>query len=208
MEADTAALRSAGIQVELGEPKGTFQRARLTRDGQETKIEWVFGSAFRFFPIEPDVELGWRLNFWDAATNKVLALSSRREFRDYLDVHFLHERHLHLGALIWAAAGKDPGLTPEYIVDAIRRNTHFSPNEIEKVRPINRPDLVAMKRRWFEILAECDLLFAALPMAELGCFYLESSGRPVCPDPGAPAFAGLTRHYGCVRGAWPRIVDS
>lgn len=206
VEADAAALQAAGICVEWGEPMKTFRRARLTRNGQETKVEWVFDSAFRFFPVEPDVDLGWRLNFWDAATNKVLALASRREFRDYLDAHFLYDRHLHLGALVWAAAGKDPGLTPEYIVSWIRRNTHYSPDEIEKVRPVNRPDLVVLKQRWFELLDEAETLFRALPAAELGCFYLDASGRPLFPDPVSPGFAELTRHYGSVRGAWPRIV--
>ena len=32
--------------------------------------------------------------------------------RDLLDALFLHEHLLPLGALVWAAAGKDPGYTP------------------------------------------------------------------------------------------------
>src|SRR2546427_294842 len=79
-----------------------FHRAIIRRGGQETKIEWVHDSAFRFFPVERDLELGWRLNFWDAATNKVLALIGRQKIRDYLDCLYLHEHHLHLGALAWA----------------------------------------------------------------------------------------------------------
>jgi len=35
----------------------------------------------------------------------------------------LHERHLCFGALVWAAAGKDPGLTPELILDWTKRQT-------------------------------------------------------------------------------------
>jgi hypothetical protein len=61
-----------------------------------------------FFPIEPDAELGWRLNSWDAATNKILAMAGRQKIRDFLDTLFLHQQHLHLAALVWAA-GKDPG---------------------------------------------------------------------------------------------------
>jgi len=90
---DTAALQAAGYAVELGMPETTFRRALVRRGGQQTKIEWVQDSAFRFFPVEPDLELGWRLNFWDAATNKVLALVGRQEFRDYIDALYLHEHH-------------------------------------------------------------------------------------------------------------------
>ncbi len=61
------------------------------------EFEWVYDSSFRFFPVKPDPELGWRLNFWDAATNKTLALFGRHEFRDYLDVLYLHANHLCLG---------------------------------------------------------------------------------------------------------------
>lgn len=208
VEQDVASLRAAGFHVSLGKPQGTFQRAHLARDGRSTKIEWVFDSAFRFFPVEPDPELGWRLNFWDAATNKTLALFGRHEFRDYLDAHYLHAHHLHLGALVWAAAGKDPGLTPELILDWIKRGTFYTPDQIQKVNPIEPVDLVQLKRRWLQAIAEAESLVAKLPLKELGCLYLDARGKPVCPDPAAPEFAALTRHYGSVKGAWPRIVES
>jgi hypothetical protein len=41
-------------------------------------------AAFRFFPVEPDPELGWRLNFWDVAANKVLAFCGRDKLRGSL----------------------------------------------------------------------------------------------------------------------------
>ncbi len=208
VERDIATLQAAGFQVEPGKPQGTFQRAQVGRGGRRTKIEWVFDSAFRFFPIERDPELGWRLNFWDAATNKTLALFGRHEFRDYLDTQFLHTKHLHLGALVWAAAGKDPGLTPELILDWIKRNTFYTPEQIKKVNPVLTVDLVQMKRCWLEAIAESESLIARLPLKELGCLYLDAQGRPVCPDPASPDFSKLTRHFGSVKGAWPRIVES
>jgi hypothetical protein len=33
------------------------------------------------------------------------------------------------------------------------------------------------------------------------------AGKPVCPDPATPGFTQLIRHYGSVKGAWPRIVE-
>ena len=205
---DLDTLAEAGFAVApVGQPQPTFLRAYVLRDGRKTKVEWVFDSAFRFFPIEPDAELGWRLNFWDAATNKVLALFGRQVVRDYLDCHYLHEHHLHLGALIWAAAGKDGGLTPELIVDWARRTTKYRIEDVEELK-MNQPvDLRALKVRWMTATEEAEALFKKLPPAEMGCLYLDSTGRPVCPDPEAVEFAGLTRHFGSVRGAWPRIVE-
>jgi hypothetical protein len=65
---DFATLKEAGFEViETGRRQDTFCRALVRRGGRQTKVEWVFDSAFRFFPVEPDPELGWRLNFWDVA---------------------------------------------------------------------------------------------------------------------------------------------
>ena len=44
-----------------------------------------------------------------------------------------------------------------------------------------------------------------LPAADLGCLYLDAGQNPTTPDPTGPTFSNLTRHFGCVRSAWPRI---
>lgn len=208
-ETDAATLRAAGFEVEpVGRVQPEFRRAIIRRSGLQTKIEWVQDAAFRFFPVEPDLELGWRLNFWDAATNKVLAMAGRQKIRDFLDCLHLHEHHLHLGALVWAASGKDPGLTPEFILDWALRGNRFFPEDLADVRLGKPIDLVATKQAWFAAVQEARELVARLPAAELGCFYLDATGKPVCPDPASPDFSKLTRHYGSVKGAWPRIVES
>ncbi len=38
--------------------------------------------------------------------------------------------------------------------------------------------------------------------------HLNHANQPVCPDPAAPGFAKLTRHFGSVKGAWPRILEN
>lgn len=207
-DADTATLRQAGFEIEpVGRVQPEFRRALIRRGGNQTKIEWVQDAAFRFFPVEPDLELGWRLNFWDAATNKVLAMAGRQKIRDFLDCLYLHEHHLHLAALVWAAGGKDPGLTPEFILDWALRGNRFFPEDLADVR-LGRPiDLVATKQAWFAAVQEARALIARLPVTELGCLYLDAAGNPVRPDPDSPRFAQLTRHYGSVKGAWPRIVE-
>jgi hypothetical protein len=207
VEADTAVLRAAGYEVDLGREQETFRRAIVRRAGRGTKLEWVFDSAFRFFPIEADAEVGWRLNFWDAATNKALALFGRHEFRDFVDIHYLHHHHLQFGALVWAASGKDGGLTPQMILEWTRRQAFYTPEQVKEVQVSPPLDLVQMRRDWMGMAAEAEALFDKLPPAERGCLYLNSEGKPVWPDPASPEFAKLIRHYGSVRGAWPQIVE-
>ena len=166
---------------------------------------WVFDSAFRFFPIERDELAGWRLNDYDAATNKMLALMARSEPRDYLDVLFFHQNRLSLGALCWAAAGKDPGVNPFMILQESQRNVHFRPEQFRGVRAAAPLDLQTWKRIWIEASRGAEKLLEELPAAEVGCLYLDTQNRPVTPDRASPAFPGLRRHFGSVRGAWPVV---
>jgi hypothetical protein len=207
-ERDVATLRAHGYEVDVRKPHtDDFRRVSLVREGNRTKIEWVRDSAFRFFPVTSDATLGWRLSFWDAATNKVLALVGRQKIRDYLDCLFLHEHHLPLGALAWAAAGKDAGFTPELILNWASRGNRFDPDEISQVKLTSPVDWVVSKQRWLEAIRSGLDLVAKLPMEEMGCFYLDSAGTPVTPDPASPDFPKLVRHFGCIKGALPRIVE-
>ena len=204
---DTATLTANGYSVENRNPQPTFQRAFVRKASQQTKIEWVFDSAFRFFPIEADPNLGYRLNFWDAATNKILALAGRNEIRDYMDVIWLHEQHLHLGALVWAASGKDAGLTPDFILEEAQRHSRFAAAEAVKLELAKPVNLVELKTRWLAALTSARALIRALPAEELGCLYLDERGSPCAPNLDAPEFKKLTRHFGSVKGAWPRIAS-
>ena len=55
-EADGALLERNGYQVSWDVVEPTFRRALAAREGGRTKLEWVFDSAFRFFPVEPGAE--------------------------------------------------------------------------------------------------------------------------------------------------------
>jgi len=46
-----------------------FCRAVISKDAQLLKLEWVFDTAFRFFPVVPDPDLGFRLHPADVAVN-------------------------------------------------------------------------------------------------------------------------------------------
>jgi len=204
-KADEAVLTQHGYEVIWDNVQPTFRRALVSREGQITKLEWVFDSAFRFFPIERDAEFGYVLNFWDAATNKVLALAGRGELRDYLDVLALHGRQLSLGALAWAAAGKDAGFTPQFLLEEAQRLAHYPAARLAEIQLREPLDLKTCKKAWLTALADADALFNKLPAEEVGCLYLDANHQPVTPDPAAAGFSTLRRHYGSVRGAWPVI---
>ena len=70
---DAAVLAESGFDVVWQNRTEGLHRAWVARDGQGVKIEWVFDSAFRFFPVVPDPVLGYRLHDADLAVNKALA---------------------------------------------------------------------------------------------------------------------------------------
>ncbi len=204
---DIATLRGAGYEVEeVGRRHETFCRVLVRGAGSQTKIEWVFDSAFRFFPVEPDPDLGWRLNFWDVAVNKVLALAGRSEIRDWVDVLHLHGKHLHLGALAWAGTGKDPGLSPEAIIRWGGRQAVYRPEDLADLAMSEPATLPQLKERWLEASSSALKLIDRLPLEDVGCLYLDRDCHPVCPDPVSAEFTRLTRHFGSVKGAWPRVA--
>lgn len=204
-QTDQAALKASGFEVEIGRAFPGFVRALVRRGDQRTRVEWVFDSAFRFFPVEPDPELGYRLNFWDAATNKVLAASGRGEIRDYLDLLELNRRHLSLGGLAWAAAGKDEGLSPSFIVEELSRVQRYPAEAYRKLVLEQPADPAALKAEWLAALENARVLFeTVLEKSPLGCLFLDKTGKPVTPTP--DLLADLTPHFGSIRGCLPRIA--
>ena len=204
---DAAVLQQNGYTLDWNETQATLQRATVSKAGQTTKVEWAHDSAFRFFPVQPDAELGFVLHPLDGATNKTLALAGRGELRDYLDVLFLHRRVLSLGALVWAACGKDTGFTPQFLIEEAQRLTHYPAIRLTTLLLREPVDLVDCKRQWLAAVAEANALFLKLPPEEIGCLYLDAQGQAVTPDPSAPEFSRLRRHFGSVRGAGPEAAS-
>jgi hypothetical protein len=168
------------------------------------------GLRFRvsFFPVQADAELGFVLHPLDGATNKMLALAGRGELRDYLDVLFLHQNVLSLGALAWAACGKDAGFTPQFLIEEAQRLAHYPASRWNTLWLREPADPVKCKRQWVQALAEAKALFRKLPDEEVGCLYLKAEHQAVTPDPASPEFPRLRRHHGSVRGAWPAITEN
>lgn len=205
---DTEVLLQNGYLVEWTDTQETIRRARVSKDDHATKVDWAYDSAFRFFPVQADPELGFVLHPLDGATNKMLALAGRGELRDYLDVLFLHQNVLSLGALAWAACGKDIGYTPQFLIEEAQRHTHYPQVRVNTLLLVEPVDLVECKRRWLAAVADAHGLFLKLPHEEIGCLYLDAEARAVTPDPTEPEFGLLRRHFGTVRGAWPTVSQS
>jgi hypothetical protein len=204
-EKDAATLQEAGCEVRWLLRTPAIHRAVVTVGRQELKIEWAQDSAFRFFPVQKDELFGYLLHDADAAINKVLALAGRDEIRDFVDVIHLNKNYLSLVALAWAACGKDPGYTPEFLLEHAGRHAAYTQADLDRL-DLRRPiEIKILKRQWLESLDEARNLFAALPAEEIGCLYLGPTRNPVAPDPSADSFPALIRHRGCIRGAWPVV---
>jgi len=106
--ADRSLMEGRGYALRFVREAPTFAEAVVERGGQSTLIQWVFDSAFRFFPLVTDDDLGLALHPFDLATNKVLAMAGRLEVRDFIDLVTCCEHIQPLGYLVWAACGKDP----------------------------------------------------------------------------------------------------
>lgn len=203
---DVASLRAAGFNVETLSPCGewekeaTFRKARVFREGETVEIDWAADSAFRFFPVERDPLLGWRLHLFDIATNKALTLAARTESRDYVDIIELH-RKFPLAAICWAACGKDPGFTPLSLLKMMRRFARVNPVELDKIKA-RALDPQVLKTAWIEISEEAEAKLVNFadekPEMPIGVAFVDAFGNPgwVGDNPDLrPHSASL---YGCL----------
>jgi hypothetical protein len=193
-------LEKTGYQVEILMRQRGFTRAIVRKGEEATKLEWAHDSAWRFLPTVRDDRSGYQLSSIDLAINKLLALVGRDEPRDYLDVHEAMNL-LPLGALCWAAAGKDAGFTPAMLLDLLRRRGRYRPEDFARLHLTETVDLPKLKLRWLAALDGAEQFFVTRDPAEIGClYYSRSLGRFVEPR---LADEDVVPHYGCPGGALP-----
>jgi len=204
-EADAQELLGRGYSVKWLLRQPGFFRAQVDRGADTLKLDWAYDSAFRFFPVQPDEVFGYCLHQADLATNKALALAGRSEIRDFLDIIYLDVSYLSLGALVWAACGKDQGFTPWSLLDMAKRHVRFREEDLESEHLARPVSLQALKEQWVAAVVLAEELFPKLPEEEAGCLYLDNDNTPVTPVPGHPDTTKLVRHFGSVRGAWPKL---
>lgn len=147
-ESDVAALRAAGFDVAWTLRGEAIFRAEARLGGDSLRLDWAADSAFRFFPVRADEEFGYCLHPADPATNKVLALAGRTEIRDFLDVLLIDRTYLSLGAVIWAACGKDQGFTPALLLDQAKHHVRFQESDLRGERLVHAVDLRELKGHW------------------------------------------------------------
>ncbi|MCF6311386.1 MAG: hypothetical protein L3J39_02950 [Verrucomicrobiales bacterium] len=205
---DAALLRSAGFEVlptQEWEKPETFRKARITKDGQTMEIDWAADSAFRFFPIEQDAEMGWRLHLFDMATNKALALSARSETRDYIDILELGKIYP-LSAIIWAACGKDPGFTPLSLLKMMLRFARIRPETLDEIKA-RELDPIEMKEEWIAMSDEAAEVIERVsneqPDLPIGCAFLDADFKPCWIEDQKD----LQIHFGSLRGCWPSFSE-
>ncbi|MES2860284.1 MAG: hypothetical protein V4701_02365 [Pseudomonadota bacterium] len=181
-QADAHALIQAGFQVEWVRRMPSMLTARVSLGQAQTQLDWVQDSAVRFFPVQQHPVLGFALHPFDLATNKALTAAARREPRDAMDLVAIHERLYPLGAVVWAAVGKDEGYSPELLLDTIPRLARYSDNDLEKVEsraPMTAADL---SRRLKAAVADAATFIQTMPPQTVGSVFL-LDGAIVQPDP-------------------------
>jgi len=77
--ADAAILKDAGFDVAWLRQQPATYSASIRRGSEETKLEWVADSDYRFFPVVKDEQFGYVLHIVDLAINKTMAAASRRD---------------------------------------------------------------------------------------------------------------------------------
>lgn len=201
-EADVSVLEQAGCVVKRELWSAAYRRAWVEREGNGVKLEWCQDSAWRFFPIEPDPILGWRLHRFDAIANKALALAGRSETRDLVDL-VANAPQFPLPAVVWAACAKDAGYGPRLLLSQMQRNARIDPAELKEMGA--RFDPVALKSRWLELArhGEAEIERATTAQIEPGMAYVGPAGEigwfdtPTCRP-----------HRATLGGALPRVVGA
>lgn len=203
--ADAELLEDEGYAVEVQLNQPGYVRAIVTRNERATKVEWARDSAWRFMPTVRDERVGFVLHTVDLAVNKTLALAGRDEARDLLDTLHFHRNVLVLGALCWAACGKDPGFTPMSLLELLRRRGRVTPENLARLDLAAPVDLHELKQDWLAALESVEPFVEARSADEIGCLYYSPS-RQAFVDPREVDDA--VPHFGRPGGVLPRVKDA
>jgi hypothetical protein len=208
-DADRRLLEEHRFQVRVLRERPFFVEAQISRGDESVLLQWARDSAYRFFPLVYHQELGLVLHPFDLATNKVLALVGRLEVRDWVDVIECSERIQPFGYLTWAACGKDPGFSPQAILEHAGRSGRYSAEEVLELSfQGESPDAAALSKRWHSALDEAKEIIEMLSPEELGKCVLSREGTLYKGDASELKndCGSLRYHSGSIRGALPRIV--
>jgi len=203
--ADRGLLEKSGYSIEIDLNQPGFVRAIVRQGKHAAKVDWARDSDWRFMPTVRDSRVGFVLHPVDLAVNKVLALAGRDEPRDVLDAVHLHRNLLALGALCWAACGKDPGFTPLSLLELLRRRGQVRAEDLARLDLAEPVDLHGLKNAWLEALDSVEPFVRSRPPEEIGCLYYSAS-RQEFVDP--QEVADGVPHFGRPGGVLPRVFGT
>ncbi len=198
--ADSAALTEAGFKVAWGRVRDGKREAMVSRQDDAASLEWVTDAAFRFFPTQQDALFGYVLHPVDLATNKAAAAADRRVPRDIVDLLTIHENTLPLGAVVCAAVGKFPGVTPEEMLAEINRHSRFTAEEFQALATNKPIDVPRLHRRIRGMIEEAEGFITILPSDAVGVVFMDGD-TPVQPD--TRNLTRYRRNAGSHQGLWP-----
>lgn len=115
LEAIVAILRDEGLDVRLEQVGATFARFTVSDSSDGCRVD--IAQDYRMAPAEAG-PLGQTLTIEELAADKTLALFTRAEARDFIDVYFL-ARRLGQERLCELAAEKDPGFDERVFADML-----------------------------------------------------------------------------------------
>ncbi|MDJ0762431.1 MAG: hypothetical protein QNJ97_05525 [Myxococcota bacterium] len=202
--ADSELLKTEGYEVFLDMQQPGYIRARVSKGTDVTKVEWSHDAAWRFLPTEHSDLCGYKLHPIDLALNKLLALVGRDEPRDFIDILYAHENILPLGALVWAAAGKDPGFTPLSLLALLKRRGKYRPEDFSRLHLTETVDVRQLKTQWLEALEAADRFVRSRPPDEIGCLYYAPKRRTFIEPTEGESYEP---HYGRPGGVLPNIAS-
>lgn len=203
-KADAEALDAAGYCIAWGRVGAGKCEATVTGQGESMKLEWATDAAFRFFPTQPDELFGYVLHPVDLATNKAAAAADRRVPRDIVDLLTIHEHILPLGAVVSAAVGKFPGVTPEEMLAEITRHSRFTAEEFQALATEQPVDTHDLHRRIRSMIEHAESFIAKLPSDAVGVVFMDGE-KVVQPD--VSALDAYQRNPGAPGGLWPSSME-
>jgi hypothetical protein len=199
-EADAATLTEAGLAFAWRKIQTGKREAAVSGLGETMRLDWAADSDYRFFPTQADEIFGYVLHPVDLATNKAAAAADRREPRDVVDLVTIHETILPLGAVVCAAVGRFPGLTPEEMLSEIIRHSRFTAAEFVGLA-LDRPlDIANMHLRIRAMIEQAEEFVGRVAGEDVGFVFLDGD-KAVQPEPGQ--IGRYRRHGGSRGGIWP-----
>lgn len=210
--ADRRELDKNGYTTTIIREMTTFIEVEVSREGESVRMQWCCDSAFRFFPLIEHPDFGLVLSPFDLATNKVLALVGRAEVRDWIDALVCHKEIQPLGYLVWACAGKDPGLNPSFVLNEAKRASRYTPEDIAGLSFEGvPPNLADLSGKWRLASQQAQVVVDLLPEDHVGECVLDQKGALFRGEPDELKQAlendFLQFHKGHIGGSMPVFCD-